>query len=219
MFQKSFFFSLVAWFLTASAPVFAQSYFYSLDQHARIEQADPILMHIGAAEGRAYFRALNLGTAPAVARIFIERIANEKTGETERFIQLAPVGSYEAGEMVYLDELSAGKSWVTGWEVASVASAPARPADRDERPFYRMPPRYPVECMDDAIETEHVLINYDVTAKGRLENIVIRGVTDGCFALATQRFVSQWWYAPKIENGEPVARRHLETQITFVLED
>lgn len=219
MVRKSLFFSILAGFSAAIPPAAAQSYFHSMEHHARIEQADPIVMQIGAEGGRAYFRALNAGPAAAVARVFIERVADEKTGEIQRFIHMAPVAAYAAAETIYLDQLANGKSWITGWEVASVEAPQHEIADRDEAPFYRMPPRYPGECMVAAKETEKVLVNFDVTAEGRLENIIIRDVTDGCFALATQRLVSQWRYAPKIENGAPAPKRHLETLITYVLED
>ncbi len=195
----------------AASSAFAQSYFHSLDYHARIEQSGPILMQIGAEQGR--------GGTPATARVFIERIANDKTGGLERFIQIAAVAPFAATDPVYLDEISAGKSWVTGWEVASVAENAIKPADRDAVAFYRMPPRYPQDCMQQAGGTEHVIFTYDVTAEGTVEHILIRDASDGCFALATQRLVSQWRFAPKLLAGEPVAQTGLQTQLTYVLED
>ncbi len=91
--------------------------------------------------------------------------------------------------------------------------------DFDARPLVRVPPRYPEKCMRSASNEESVLLQFDVTEKGDTENIQVLETTEKCLNKAASESVARWKYQPKTVGGTPVARRGVQTVITFVLEN
>lgn len=89
--------------------------------------------------------------------------------------------------------------------------------DFDGRPAVRVPPQYPEKCMRTAKEKESVLVRYDVNERGDTENIEIEQTTNKCLNEAASEAVVKWKYRPKTVDGAPVARRGVQTVVSFVL--
>ncbi len=87
--------------------------------------------------------------------------------------------------------------------------------DFDAAPLKRYPPMYPERCMDDASSSETVLVEFDVTADGRTENIRVIDSTFSCLNGSAVSAVKTWKYDPKIEDGKPVARKGVQTTVTY----
>jgi len=87
--------------------------------------------------------------------------------------------------------------------------------DYDARPLHRVAPAYPANCMEMARDSERVLVEFDVTPEGRPENVQILDSTYICLNKATKTAVEQWEYKPKIDEGQPVMRRGVQTVIVF----
>lgn len=73
--------------------------------------------------------------------------------------------------------------------------------------------------MRRAEDEESVLVQFDVTAEGATENITIVETTNRCLNDSSVVSVRQWEYSPKVLEGEPVARKNVQTLITYVLMD
>ncbi|MCB2112891.1 MAG: TonB family protein [Parvularculaceae bacterium] len=98
-----------------------------------------------------------------------------------------------------------------------VINEEAKTVDFDARPITRYPPRYPERCMDDARNKETVYVEFDVTEEGDTENITIFDSTNSCLNSSALIAVKKWKYRPKLEDGKPVKRRGVQTQITYEL--
>ena len=205
-----------ALWLAALSPALAQPYFNSPSDFGRIESKPPVTLQIGVAAGDAFVRAVNRGPAPAVVDVYVETLENAETGDIMRFIHKMPLAPY-AAETAHLDALTDKPSWVSGWDVA-VAAAPAAPiADRDAAPLLRFMAPYPRECMTVAEDKETVTVRFNITAEGEVDDILIRDVSHGCFALAVHDSMRKWIYAPKIVDGKPAPREGVENSIMFEL--
>lgn len=95
----------------------------------------------------------------------------------------------------------------------------ARLVDSDVRPVLRSPPRYPERCMASAKDSEKVLVEFDVTAEGAVENVRVIESTGNCFNKPAVESVMRWRYRPLIFDGVAVPRRGVQTVVTFELVD
>ncbi len=91
-------------------------------------------------------------------------------------------------------------------------------SDRNAQPLVRIPPQYPPRAAERGIEGT-CNMRFDVTPDGTPTNVVATNCTSSMFERASIRSVERWRYSPKVENGVPVARRGVETDIEFRLAD
>lgn len=87
--------------------------------------------------------------------------------------------------------------------------------DATAAPCYRVPPLMP----ETAETSGHCLMRFDVTRKGRAENITAISCSDSVFKAASGRTVKWWAFTPKIDRGEAVTETGVETKIVFRLMD
>lgn len=88
-------------------------------------------------------------------------------------------------------------------------------SDRDAQPLVRIPPVMPTR----AEKSGHCRVRFDVSPEGQPFNVQTTFCTQSLFERETIRSVEKWKYNPKMEDGRPVARRGVESKITFVLQD
>jgi TonB family protein len=67
-------------------------------------------------------------------------------------------------------------------------------------------PRYP-ETMLKTKATGRALVSCVIAIDGRLTEVEIKNATDPAFAVAALAVIPQWWFVPRIENGQPVATK------------
>lgn len=87
----------------------------------------------------------------------------------------------------------------------------------DARPLKRVPPAYPDRCQGRASNRETVVVEFDVTEKGRTTNAKVIESTNSCLNKATLNAINKWRYSPKIDDGKPVMRRGVRTTFQFDL--
>lgn len=196
----------------------AQSYVADPSNHLRVEEKEGGRMLIGAEDGRNYVRSVNLSAAPVVFRLQLSSFADPETGALQEETMEIPLDAHGLSEKIYFNAQPDGAAWMNGWSVSTGDAQSDTPAPaRDAAPFFRAPPRYPEDCMATAAEEEYVDVSFDVSKEGRIENLLIRNMSNGCLALAAHRSVREWIYAPKIVDGVPVASKDMETRVTFIL--
>jgi len=88
-------------------------------------------------------------------------------------------------------------------------------ADKKERPITRFEPIMPPR----AEKSGHCNVRFNLTAQGQPFEIVTTYCSQSIFKRPTIKAVQKWRYNPKIKNGAAVARRGVETLITFNLTD
>lgn len=88
-------------------------------------------------------------------------------------------------------------------------------SDRDAQPLVRIPPVMPQR----AEKSGHCRVRFDVSPEGQPFNVQATYCTQSLFERASIRSVEKWKYNPKMEDGRPVARRGVESKITFQLQD
>ena len=84
-------------------------------------------------------------------------------------------------------------------------------------PVVRTAPDYPAIAQERGLEGS-VTMQFDVTAKGAVENVSIVESTDTVFEEAAATAVSQWKYLPRISAGKRVAALAQRTVIRFELD-
>ena len=85
--------------------------------------------------------------------------------------------------------------------------------NQDAKPIRRTPPTMPKL----AAHSGHCKLVFDVSEKGKTENIRVTTCTEYLFAEHARQSIETWIYSPKIEGGIPVLRRDVKTKITFKL--
>lgn len=98
---------------------------------------------------------------------------------------------------------------------SAVASTPSGGEFREVKALHRPPPAYPREAQLQGL-SGWVKLSFTVTAQGGTRDVRVvaaepSGVFDQAAIDAAQRFV----YEPRLENGVPVDRPNVETEITF----
>lgn len=88
-------------------------------------------------------------------------------------------------------------------------------SDRDAQPLVRIPPVMPQR----AEKSGHCRVRFDVSPEGQPFNVQATYCTQSLFERASIRSVEKWKYNPKMQDGRPVARRGVESKITFQLQD
>ena len=112
---------------------------------------------------------------------------------------------------------------LTAAEAPAVATpAPAAPAAQppatsgpstaeEVTPLVDIPPNYPQRALAAGIEGE-VTLAFTITAEGRVENLrVTEAKPRGVFEREARRAAGRWRFAPRRENGQPVAREATKT--------
>lgn len=89
--------------------------------------------------------------------------------------------------------------------------------DRDAQPLVRIPPQYPVQCMESARDIETVVVQFNVTPEGTVVNVEVLDSTNRCFHRAAMRAVERWRYAPRIVDNVAQPRFGVRTAIDFLL--
>lgn len=78
-------------------------------------------------------------------------------------------------------------------------------------PLVDIPPNYPRRALAAGIQGE-VQLAFTITADGRVENLrVVSAEPAGVFEREARRAASRWRFAPRRENGRPVAREATKT--------
>ena len=78
-------------------------------------------------------------------------------------------------------------------------------------PLVDIPPNYPQRALAAGIEGE-VTLAFTITAEGRVENLrVTEAKPRGVFEREARRAAGRWRFAPRRENGQPVAREATKT--------
>ena len=78
-------------------------------------------------------------------------------------------------------------------------------------PLVDIPPNYPQRALAAGIEGE-VTLAFTITADGRVENLrVTHAEPRGVFEREARRAAARWRFAPRRENGQPVAREATKT--------
>ncbi|MCF6220403.1 MAG: energy transducer TonB [Robiginitomaculum sp.] len=88
-------------------------------------------------------------------------------------------------------------------------------SDRDAQPLVRIPPIMPPR----AEKSGHCKVRFDVSPQGAPFNVVATYCTGSVFKRASVKSVQKWKYNPKMLDGRAVARKGVESQITFKLTD
>lgn len=107
---------------------------------------------------------------------------------------------------------------LTAAEAPSTPPPPAAPAMEGEpslseevTPLNDIPPNYPQRALAAGIEGE-VTLAFTITAEGRVDNLrVTHAEPRGVFDREARRAASRWRFAPRRENGQPVAREATKT--------
>ncbi len=88
-------------------------------------------------------------------------------------------------------------------------------SDRDAQPLVRIPPIMPPR----AEKSGHCKVRFDVSPQGAPFNVIATYCTGSVFKRSSVKSVQKWKYNPKIVDGRSVARKGVESQITFRLTD
>ncbi len=88
-------------------------------------------------------------------------------------------------------------------------------SDRDAQPLVRIPPIMPPR----AEKSGHCKVQFDVSPAGAPFNVVATYCTSSVFKRSSIKSVQKWKYNPKIVDGLAVARKGVQSQITFKLTD
>ena len=85
-------------------------------------------------------------------------------------------------------------------------------SDRDAQPMVRIPPQYPPRAAERGTEG-YCLMQFDVTPDGTPTNIIAVDCSSSLFERSSVRAVERWRYEPKIQNGNAVWRRGVQTRL------
>lgn len=88
-------------------------------------------------------------------------------------------------------------------------------SDRDAQPLVRIPPSMPPR----AEKSGHCRMRFDVSPQGSPFNVVATYCTENLFERNSIKAVEKFKYNPKMQDGQAIARRGVETKITFQLAD
>lgn len=90
-------------------------------------------------------------------------------------------------------------------------------SDRDAQPMVRIPPQYPPRAAERGVEG-YCTMQFDVTPDGTPTNIEAINCSSSLFERASTRAVERWRYEPKIEGGNAVWRRGVQTRLDYQLD-
>ncbi|WP_017930106.1 energy transducer TonB [Robiginitomaculum antarcticum] len=88
-------------------------------------------------------------------------------------------------------------------------------SDRDAQPLVRIPPSMPPR----AEKSGHCRMRFDVSPQGSPYNVVATYCTQSLFERNSVKAVEKFKYNPKMQDGQAISRRGVETKITFQLAD
>ena len=132
-------------------------------------------------------------------------LALEGDAEYEMFIRASLVQAYENRGM---------SEEATEHCLAIGAATPLTP-DQDYQPLFRAVPHYPRDMLASGREG-HVDVEFEVDEQGFVRDPVVIARDGGMsFEKEALKAVEAFRYAPRFENGEPVAVDGVKTRITF----
>ncbi len=88
-------------------------------------------------------------------------------------------------------------------------------SDRDAQPLVRIPPIMPPR----AEKSGHCKVSFDVSPEGQPFNVITTYCSSSVFKRSSIKSVQKWKYQPKIQDGRPVSRSGVQSQITYKLAD
>ncbi len=127
----------------------------------------------------------------------------------------APVLSSES----FRATLNPGFSEGVEFSGEGVTIGPAAGPGFDAQPIVRPPPQYPTQCQGRANALETVVVEFDVTPQGTVNNPRVVSSSNACFNRAAMQSVARWRYQPRLVDNEPQPRFGLRTAIDFRLEN
>ncbi len=107
------------------------------------------------------------------------------------------------------------EAFLIGMQCQSEFRAQKNKADQDAKPCYRVPPLIP----PDTYESGFCIAVFDVNQNGFPENIEAKDCTHPNFKRQSEAVVRSWTYTPKIERGQAVTQRGVETKLTYRIMD
>lgn len=107
------------------------------------------------------------------------------------------------------------EAFLIGMQCQTEFRAQKNKADQDAKPCYRVPPLTP----PDTYESGFCIAVFDVNQNGFTENIKAKDCTHPNFKRQSEAVVRSWTYTPKIERGQAVTQRGVETKLTYRIVD
>lgn len=114
-------------------------------------------------------------------------------------------GGFNAGEASFMGELI---------ENAKVRGG-LKAGDIDAQPLVRIPPIFPPTIN----ESGHCRVRFDVTERGVPVNVKTTYCTNPLLKKVTVNSIKKWKYAPKMVDGQAVARKGVASKVSFRLTD
>lgn len=90
--------------------------------------------------------------------------------------------------------------------------------DKEPTPLVRIAPVFPSRFLQGDV-SGYCRVRFDISPDGQPFNVSATSCTNAQLKSPTVKSVQKWKYAPKIENGRPVARSGLQATIRFDLQD
>ncbi len=91
--------------------------------------------------------------------------------------------------------------------------------DRDVVPLVRINPEYPARALSRGVEG-WVTVQFTITETGSVTDaIVVDAMPKGLFEEAALKAIVRWRYNPKVEDGQPVSRKGIQTMLRFQLDN
>ncbi len=89
----------------------------------------------------------------------------------------------------------------------------------EAKPVTRVPPEYPGKCFAGAADEEFVVVKFEVSREGNVDNVEVLETTNSCFNEAAIDSVKEWKFRPKTVDGSPTRQLGAVTQLKFQLQD
>lgn len=93
----------------------------------------------------------------------------------------------------------------------------AQPSDADLQPLSTAAPAFPEECIGDKLESHFVVIEYDVTVNGTVDNLAITDSSSECFHDSAIEAAMNFRFEPRRVGGAPVSVEGLRNKFTYSL--
>jgi len=86
--------------------------------------------------------------------------------------------------------------------------------DIKPQPLFRLPPKYPTKMARNRKEG-WVLLSFDISAYGFVENIAVLESSHRGFEEVSKEALERWRYAPKFEDGQAVKAEDMRVQLDY----
>ena len=99
--------------------------------------------------------------------------------------------------------------------VRSIPPPPAPENVIEPRLVERVDAIYPMGCLNDAAATETVIVNFTVTAQGRIAGERVASATNGCFGESALIALRRWRFEPRTVDGAPRPAHDQRAEFVF----